>query len=611
MKVKYLIITAAILISSATYSQNGKLENETLIIYNEYTPVVKDANRILSLPIIIDTIKISPKFEYNIKPSVYKTNFTPTQINVATIKGESLPKLNNGMVKLGLGNYMTPYMEGFFNTKRETYYSAGIYAKHHSSHGKTKNKEGTKIYNGYANTELSAFGKRFYNDLTINADLGLTSNIVNFYGYDQTAISELHIPNLILPRDRNEMESINYMRLFTNVGVQSNNISKNKIDYLANLKYQYFYTTLKNNQNKIVFDADVNKMFNGHRFGLETELEYNNYNDSINVATVDNPDGSMQKYTEKYTFLNISPYYKYSDKIWKLRFGVDIISLFNSFEPKYPDNIEPKYYFCPNVYLQHNISNVVIPYVSYRKYIENNDFERLSKINPFINKDLYYYNVYETSYYQHAIDIGIKGNVSKNLYFNVNANYSKIDNIPLFINEHLSLNNLGNKFFCALYDVERVTSYAEVALKDFHKFNFIIKGHYYYYTELKSKYEYRDNEGHKYHPDEKPWHLPTADITLRTEYKFDEKLSFGINFDFVSTRYARELIGQNPITGKVELNAKKLNPIFDISLFGEYNIDSNFSGFIQLNNITAQKQYYWNNYQSLGFNVLLGVKYLF
>ena len=75
MKAKYLIIAIFALLSTAVFAQeenDGGLGEQTLIIYNEYTPVLKDANRIQFLPVIVDTIKINPDFGYNVQPTLYR-----------------------------------------------------------------------------------------------------------------------------------------------------------------------------------------------------------------------------------------------------------------------------------------------------------------------------------------------------------------------------------------------------------------------------------------------------------------------------------------------------------------------------------------------------------
>lgn len=567
MKIKILIIISFTIIFNFAYSQNegnDKLDNQTLIIYNEYSPVVKDANRIQFLPVVIDTVKVIPKFEYSVRPPMYKTDYTPTPINVASIKGESLKPLNNGLVKIGLGNYLTPYLEGFYNTTRNMDYSAGVHVKHHSSHGKTKNSEDQKIYNGYANSMIKAFGKKFMYASTLSADLGFSSNIINYYGYDPVFAKYV---NTIPPRDRSEMEDINFMRFNSNIALKSNNINKYKFNYDLDLGYQYFFTSEKDKQHNVKFVADFNKAFDVHRFGLDTKVDFNN----IEIK-------SFSQYNK--TYLDLNPYYKlYSDN-WQIRLGLNTTGEFIK--------SNTKYHFYPNVYVQHNISNTLIPYASFKGYIENNDLESLSKTNPFINR----INIYESTNHSQVLDFGVKGNISSNIYFHINANYSKIDNMALCYNDTSLV--FENKFQIIYTDVERFSGYGEVALRDFNNFSFTLKGHYYYYHYVKNE--------------DKAWHMPNFDICLKTNYQFNEKLNFGVDIDFIGKRYAKVY---NRIIETPEWQSKKLNAIFDVSLFGEYRLSSNFSCFLYLNNITGQKQYYWNNYQSQRFNILVGLKYIF
>ena len=97
-------------------------------------------------------------------------------------------------------------------------------------------------------------------------------------------------------------------------------------------------------------------------------------------------------------------------------------------------------HFYPNIYFQHNISNTIIPYAGFKGYIQNNNLEFASTVNPFINRN----NDYQVTNYAQVIDLGLKGNISKNIYFHINGNYSKIDNMGFFVND-TSL-DLDNKF---------------------------------------------------------------------------------------------------------------------------------------------------------------------
>ncbi|MDR2835804.1 MAG: hypothetical protein LBV69_06350 [Bacteroidales bacterium] len=598
MKSKIIIFLGFIIIYTNTFSQNNngeKLDEQVVIIYNEYSPVLKDANRIQILPTIVDTVKIQNKFDYNMLPTLFKTTFTPPPIGVATLKGETLKPIDNGMIKLGYGNYVTPYIEAFYNNKRNADYDFGAYIKHHSSHGKTNNSEKQKIYNGFANTILDVYGKKFLPSSTLSADLGFTSNIINYYGYDPNYV--VNLVGITAPRDRNEMEDFNIMRLKANIDLSSNKTTKNRFDYNINFGYKYLFTNLneetenKNRQNKIDLKANLNKTIKIHRFGLDAGMRFS----QMSIDTLN---------SNKQMFLDINPYYKIYAKSLQVTLGVNMTEDF-----QLSDTVK-KFHIYPNLFIQHNIGNIFIVYAGFKGYMERNDLDNIAYKNQFINV----FNNYQNTNFAQVIELGFKGYPTKFLYFNIAGNYSKIDNMPYFVND-TSL-TLQNKFLIEYANTERFSGYAEIALRDFYKFTVSLSAHYYYYHYVRQEYENQFL---------KPWHCPNFDLSLITSYQFNEKLNFGINFQFIGKRYARDykLITAvdeygipilDPNGNEMQslvIEANKLKPIVDISLFGEYQIFHNLSAFLYLNNITAQKQYLWNNYQSVGFNFLIGAKYVF
>lgn len=585
MKYKIIIIFVLTTITLNIFAQNETLDEQTVIIYNEYSPVLRDANRIQTLPIIVDTAKINNTFIYNINPELFKTKYIPDKLSIATLKGETLKPLDNGMIKLGIGIPLTPYLEAFYNNKRNADYSFGAYIKHHSTHGKTKNTENQKIYNGFANTFAKIYGKKFLPSSTLSADLAFSSNITNYYGYDPVFDS---IEGIFAPRDKSEMEEFNIMRFMANVDLSSNNARKNRFDYNFNLNYKYLFTNnnkdsnFKNSQNKFNIHTNFNKTIKIHRFGSDIDFK-------LNQLTID----SLAK--DNQMFLEINPYYKIFAKNWQFKAGVNITGEFCT-----SDSV--KFNFYPNVFLQHNIGNTFIAYAGIRGYLERNDLDNIAYTNQFINV----FNSYKNTNFAQIIEIGFKGYPTNYLYFNINANYSKIDDMPYFINDTNVV--LQNKFTIEYANTERFSGYAEIAFRNFYNFTISLSGHYYYYHYVKEEYKNQFL---------KPWHSPNFDISLITSYKLNNKLNFGINFQLIGPRYARqyELIDsfdeyENPIIVQ-SIIAKKLKTIIDVSLFADYEIFNNFSAFLHLNNITAQKQYYWNNYQSYGFNVLAGIKYIF
>ncbi|MDD4150079.1 MAG: TonB-dependent receptor [Bacteroidales bacterium] len=569
VKIKYLSIAVMLFIANCVFAQEdeGNLGQQTVIIYNEYTPVLKDASRIQFLPVIIDTIKVKPVFEYSTSPTtVYKTDYTPTSIVAASLKGEPLQRLDNGMIKLGMGNYLSPFVEVYYNSRREKNFSVGAFAKHQSSFGKIKNSAGQKIFSGYNDNIIKTYGKKFLRNSTLSGDIGFSSNQIYFYGYNPDIIIPFTVEK---PRDRNEMEMQRYNRLNAKVGIVSTNTAQNRIDYNFDLAYQYFFTASDDSQHKIKFDAGLSKLIKANRFGLDAGVVFNNnVFDNVGFTSIN------MKYNE--VFLTADPYFKHYTENWQIKLGAKTTG-------EFIDGVND-YHIYPDIQFQHNISNTIIPYAGFSGYIENNNFEHLSFVNPFINRN----NNFQVTNYAQIIDVGLKGNISKNLYFHINGNYSKIDNMGFFVND--TTLDLENKFVLEYTNIERFSGYGEFALRNVGKFSGILKGHYYYYSYIKSR--------------EKAWHMPTFDVYLRANYQFDEKLSFGVETGVLSTRYAKNM--DNPTSG-----GHKLKPIIDLNIYADYCFASNFNAFIYLNNLTAQKQYYWNNYQSQGFNVMLGLKYMF
>ncbi len=60
-----------------------------------------------------------------------------------------------------------------------------------------------------------------------------------------------------------------------------------------------------------------------------------------------------------------------------------------------------------------------------------------------------------------------------------------------------------------------------------------------------------------------------------------------------------------------QLGAGKLDPAFDLNGGVEFTVVPKLNVWLQFNNIFNNKYYRWNQYQSLGFNVLAGVVYSF
>ena len=583
---KYLTLLIALTVAAGSLmaqEDNNTLEEQTVVIYNEYSLVLKDASRIQSLPVIADTVKVEPKFEYSVTPTMYRTSFTPSKIPAATVKGEALKPLNTGLVKVGYGNYISPFAELYVNSKRQKNYSIGIAAQHHSSFGKIKNYLNQKIYSGYDDSNIEAFGKKIFTKSVLSGKVYFSSNGICYYGYDPKVYGNTDTINwetFDYVDTRDEVEKQRFNRVGANMTFESQQTGRKHWNYKFDAGYQYFFTKTKDWQHKVDLIANVGRSVKNISYGID--LNYL-FNANKIVLHGNNENQIPEVANNKDMLVNAKPYFRFENEKWNIKAGAKLI---------YSDG-DNTFYIYPDVYAQLNVSNTLLPYISYGGHLENNNFEFISTVNPFINS----YPAYFNTSYQHEVDLGLKAILSKKIYLHVNANYSHINDMVFFVND--TTVPLHNKFKMEYMDVDRVGAYAELSMRELAPgLDIMLKAHYYYYLKL------ADVSTHNAIDDARPWQKPDLDISLRAAYRLTNKISFGVEGYFLNRCYAKEYV-------EGVQYAKKMKAVVDVNLFGEYKFDDNFSVFLYLNNIACQRYYIWNNYRAQGFNALVGLTYIF
>ncbi len=583
---KYLTLLIAFAVAAGSLvaqEDNNTLEEQTVVIYNEYSPVLKDASRIQSLPVIADTVKVEPKFEYSVTPTMYRTSFTPSKIPAATVKGEALKPLNTGLVKVGYGNYISPFAELYVNSKRQKNYSIGIAAQHHSSFGKIKNYLNQKIYSGYDDSNIEAFGKKIFTKSVLSGKVYFSSNGICYYGYDPKVYGNTDTINwetFDYVDTRDEVEKQRFNRVGANMTFESQQTGRKHWNYKFDAGYQYFFTKTKDWQHKVDLTANVGRSVKNISYGID--LNYL-FNANKIVLHGNNENQIPEVANNKDMLVNAKPYFRFENEKWNIKAGAKLI---------YSDG-DNTFYIYPDVYAQLNVSNTLLPYISYGGHLESNNLEFISTVNPFVNS----YPAYFNTSYQHEVDLGLKAILSKKIYLHVNANYSHINNMVFFVND--TTIPLHNKFKMEYMDVDRVGAYAELSMRELAPgLDIMLKAHYYYYLKL------ADVSTHNAIDDARPWQMPDLDVSLRAAYRLTNKISFGVEGYFLNRCYAKEYV-------EGVQYAKKMKAVVDVNLFGEYKFDDNFSVFLYLNNIACQRYYIWNNYRAQGFNALVGLTYIF
>jgi len=144
---------------------------------------ISPAYRITEKPSIIDTIVPIPTIEY---PEILRNKETQMNLedsNAAKIKiVDKLDKLYPGYVKLGLGNYLSPLGEFYYNSTRNRRTNLGIHIKHNSSWGKLPGWSPQT----FDNTSAKLFGEFFTTNFKIESELDYKNNGYHFYGVQDT-----------------------------------------------------------------------------------------------------------------------------------------------------------------------------------------------------------------------------------------------------------------------------------------------------------------------------------------------------------------------------------------------------------------------------------------
>ncbi|HLC83321.1 MAG TPA: hypothetical protein VJI69_05790, partial [Bacteroidia bacterium] len=108
---KYSLVVLFFMSSLVVYSQTV-LDSMLIISVGSYKPTITDANKILDRPTINDSTKKLKVDGFSINNSrKVITGYDVNPIEAAEMVGEPLTKLYNGLVKVGFGNYKTPYAE--------------------------------------------------------------------------------------------------------------------------------------------------------------------------------------------------------------------------------------------------------------------------------------------------------------------------------------------------------------------------------------------------------------------------------------------------------------------------------------------------------------------
>lgn len=101
------------------------------------------------------------------------------KVGAFKVKPQEADPLMANLVKLGFGNYVTPYLEAYLNSVKNEKYAYGVHYKHLSS----KNGPVDKENSGNGLNQIDIYGRYFTENNKWNAELNYERLRYHFYGY--------------------------------------------------------------------------------------------------------------------------------------------------------------------------------------------------------------------------------------------------------------------------------------------------------------------------------------------------------------------------------------------------------------------------------------------
>ncbi len=534
-------------------SKYDTLNSLTIINTGEYKPTIIDANKINDNPVITDSTQKLPVKGYGISSKKINTDFNIEPIVAAQMVGEPLTKLYNGLVKIGMGTYTTPYGEVWFNNLRSKEAAYGLRLKHLSSSSTLKDYG----FAGFSDDEVSLYGKKFLKEHSLIGNFDYARNLVHFYGYDANLNS--------LSKDATR-QRFNYFA--ANTELISHYTSAKRYNHDIKLSYYNLADLYKTSENNIKATGFVQTTINKELFKVNAAVDYYNY--------------KTEKDTINNTILTLNPNFIATGD--KYRASIGVTATMDIF-------VQSKFYFYPNLYLSYNVfDDIIIPYIGATGGLQKNSFKTLSDNNPFVLSHLTMNN----SSNKFELFGGLKGTLSSHIAYNARASYSSIANMAMYVNDTKEL--LQNKFNIIYDDANLLNVRGEISYQLREKFRINLRGEYFNYkmkTELRA------------------WYKPQTEFTFSANYNLNDKIVAKVDLFYIDNQFAKTFVANTTSVIGQKVVAKELKGVFDANIGIEYRYTKKLGFFIKFNNIANFRYYRYSNYPTQRFWLMGGLSYSF
>ena len=405
MQTKYKLLVFLIancLLPIVTFAQIDTAKKQTIDITSSYKPVLRNAVKINFSASHLNADTIKPKMNYTVPSQNLFYAYQPISLRPLALQQDTNLYLGiRNYIKLGYGNYSTPYVNAGFSFGDGKKMLVNLYANYISSKGKISNQDYTQLQ-----IKANAIFFTPKNEVYVGAQLSQNNNYL--YGYNHSLYT--------FKKDSVRQQ---FQDLVLIGGVRNTTSGEYGISYNPNITVINFTNKNKVNESTVIANAPITKTF-GDAFMLKIDAK-----------------ADITSYTTK----NLASNIKFSNNVFQIAPSIAIssprFSINAGIVPTWNNGV---FVWLPNVFAEAQVKEkTFLIQAGWIGRYTKNTYRNLTALNPFLTTIPFQKNTKEIEYYG-----GIKATVGKHFSFNIKGGIVSFNDMPLFINDTATDNKAFN-----------------------------------------------------------------------------------------------------------------------------------------------------------------------
>jgi hypothetical protein len=532
------------------------LPGDTVNVMGRHRPIIRDAEKMRLVPQIDDTAHVRLPVDIQIQPSAYPTRFVPKEIKPASLASKEDIPLKKAYLKMGFGNYTTPYAELFYNTGRSRFHQSGLHLRHLSSTGEITGYPESS----FSENEVSVWSNYYLKKHSLRGKVSYDRDMVNFYGWRLDSFPTIDYDALSL-RQVYHMPSVSLSA--TNEGSQA------KVFYRVGTDYRFLTCTDSLSEHLLTAQAgifghpDLIKSARNQEWGLDVEY-------LLQHSLAD----TSQLFSGHH--LSFNPYFEGEISEFSFRAGLQVWMEI--------EDTTTEYRFYPDLHVDLRlIDKTLTLYAGLKGGIKPNTLHSLKAENPYLSRK----QILVPSHQRFRLYGGAKASLGRRLDAIAHLETANYDTLAFFVSDTSYF--LRNRFTTQYGNNVTVSKIGAEVIFHLNSMS-QIGGRAYYYAYAQKTFA-------------EDWHKPAWDAALNGSYTIASR--FNISADFILTGAMKAPY----IDGSGNTTTMDIPMAADLNVELEYRFKGGFSAFLLGTNLLGQTHYLWYQYPTQGLRILGGLGY--